>query len=42
MEFHDAEHMVLLIGYVVKSVGAGVLAGAVWSALFRLKPKPGE
>lgn len=33
---YDPELMVSLMGYVVSAVGGGVLAGAVYSAVFKI------
>ena len=42
MSYHDQALVVTLVGYVIKAVASGVLAGAVWGALFKIKARPGE
>lgn len=42
MSHFDQAHLVDLIDLVLKAVATGVLAGAVWSLVFRIKTRPGE
>lgn len=39
---YEPEILVSLMGYLISAVGGGVLAGAVYSAVFKIKVRPDQ